>query len=150
MVELPVVTEIDLIESSGPIDDGPQEANRARILVIDDEPAICQFLGRVLHTDGHIVDAVNNADDALEKMGRERYHLILLDIRMAGMNGIELYQRMGKIARSLQRRVVFITGDTMTGATRKFLDRNKAPYITKPFDVIQLKEDIDRILSGAG
>jgi len=150
VVELPVVTELDLVEVSGPTDDGIREAARARILVIDDEPAICQFLERMLHNDGHIADTVNNASDALEKMERERYRLILLDIRMAGMNGIELYQRMGKIARSLQRRVVFITGDTMTGATRKFLDRTKAHYITKPFDVIQLKEDIDRILSGAG
>jgi len=73
VVELPVVTKLDLVALSGLTDEGPRDALRARILVIDDEPAICQFLSRVLSNNGHIVDMVDNAGDALEKLEQERY-----------------------------------------------------------------------------
>jgi len=62
------------------------------------------------------------------------------------MSGIELYRYMQKIAKSLARRVVFITGDTMSKDTTDFAAKTRAPYITKPFDAEQLKRDIDRIL----
>ena len=90
---------------------------------------------------------MDNASAALERLNCERYNLILLDIKMAGMNGIELYRHMKKIAPSLQRRVVFITGDTMAPATRNFLDTSKARYISKPIDFAELKKEINHILT---
>ena len=53
---------------------------------------------------------------------------------------------MGQIAPSLQKRVVFMTGDTMTPATHNFLESVKARCISKPFDMEQLKKDIRQIL----
>jgi DNA-binding response OmpR family regulator len=81
---------------------------------------------------------------------RERFSLILLDIRMKGMSGIELYQQMGKIAESLQRRVIFITGDTLARDTRDFLDGAAAPHICKPFDIQQLRKMINQVLWSEG
>ena len=78
----------------------------------------------------------------------KRYSLILLDIKMPGTSGIELYGRMQKIALSLAERVIFITGDVMGTDTEAFLSKTKAPYITKPFDVHQLKKKIERFLTG--
>jgi len=66
---------------------------------------------------------------------------------MPGMSGMELYKRVKKAFPSLAGRVVFITGDVMGSDTIDFLTRAKANYITKPFDVEQLKKDIGRILS---
>ncbi len=74
------------------------------------------------------------------------YSLILLDIKMPGMNGIELYERIQGTAQSLARRVVFITGDVLGAETTAFLSKTEAPYVIKPFDVEQLKSEIGRIL----
>jgi len=90
---------------------------------------------------------VDNAGDALERVKGGRYSLILLDIKMPGISGIELYDSIRKIAQSLARRVVFITGDVVGARTTAFLSETKAPYITKPFDAERLKRDIDRILA---
>jgi CheY-like chemotaxis protein len=91
---------------------------------------------------------VNNANEALEMVKNRRYSLILLDIKIPGTSGIELYGRMQKIALSLSERVIFITGDVMGTDTESFLSRTKAPFITKPFDVRQLKKKIERFLTG--
>jgi len=66
---------------------------------------------------------------------------------LPGMSGIELYKNMQKIARSLASRVVFVTGDVMAPDTSDFLSRTKAPHITKPFDVKELKRTVKRILA---
>jgi two-component system NtrC family sensor kinase len=78
---------------------------------------------------------------------KDRYSLILLDIKLPGMNGMELYERLQGIAQSLAERVVFITGDVMGQGTKDFLSKNRASYITKPFNIEQLKKDINRILN---
>jgi len=145
-VELPIVPEVQQLKLAETVVEEPRRVTGARIMVVDDELAICQFLARVLTQDGHNVETIDNASAALERLERERYNLILVDIRMEGMDGIELYRHMRKIAPSLQRRVVFITGDTMTSGTRNFLDRIKAHCIPKPFDTEQLKRDINQIL----
>lgn len=115
-------------------------------MIVDDEPTIRQLLSHALTKAGYNVEAVDNANVALERLERQRYALILLDVQMAGMDGIELYKRMGEIAPSLQKRVVFMTGDTMTPATHNFLESVKAQCISKPFDIEQLKKDIRQIL----
>jgi len=146
-IELPIVPEVQQLKLAETVVEEPRRVTGARIMVVDDELAICQFLARVLTQDGHNVETIDNASAALERLERERYNLILVDIRMEGMGGIELYRHMRKIAPSLQRRVVFITGDTMTPGTRNFLDSIKAHCIPKPFDTEQLKNDINRILT---
>jgi PAS domain S-box-containing protein len=126
IVELPIVVESTRLEMVEPAGKKPQKVPRAKILVVDDEPSTLEFLSRLL----------------------KRYSLILLDIKMPGASGIELYGRMQKIAQSFAERVIFITGDIMGTDTEAFLSRTKAPYITKPFDVNQLKERIEHFLAG--
>jgi CheY-like chemotaxis protein len=121
---------------------------KAKILVVDDERVIRDLVKRVLAEEGYEVDTVDNAADALKKIEGKRYNLILLDIKMPGLDGVELYKRIQKIARSLARRVVFITGDIMGAATEKFLSETKAAHIDKPFDAEQLKREVKRTLTG--
>ncbi len=147
IVELPIVTRPRQLGLAEPEVEESQEAAKARILVVDDEPVIRDFLSHVLTDEGHEVETVDNADDALEKVETERYSLILLDIKMPGMSGIELYNHFKKTAQSLARRVVFITGDVMGADTTAFLSRTKALRIDKPFDAEQLKKEINRILA---
>ena len=147
IVELPIVTEKNQEEPDDSTAEEPQSVATARILVVDDEPVVLSFVSELLSEEGYQVEAADNAEAALEKVKSERYSLILLDIKMPGTSGIELYQSIRNIAQSLARRVVFITGDVMGGDTMHFLSRTKAPYITKPFKAEQLKREIRRILT---
>ena len=146
-VELPVVTKEEQLKMAEPAAELPKTLSRARILVVDDDTIVQEFLTTILTEEGHQVEIVENGDDAQERVDSEDYDVILLDIKLPGMSGIELYRYMQKTAKSLARRVVFITGDTMSTDTVDFLATTRAPYIAKPFDGEQLKKDIDRILS---
>jgi len=146
-VELPIVTKEEQLKMAEPAAEVSKTLSRARILVVDDDTAVQQFLTTILTKEGHQVEIVENGDDALEKVGSEDYDVILLDIKLPGMSGIEVYKYMQKTVKSLARRVVFITGDTMSKDTMDFLSRTRAPYITKPFDDEQLMKDVDRILT---
>ena len=146
IIELPAVAEEEREELTGPADE-PVKIAGARILVVDDEPTILEFLSHLLAAEGHQVETADNSSDALEMIRSRRYSLILSDIKLPDMSGIELYQHIKKIAPSLTKRVVFITGDVTGSDTRKFLTENKAPYVTKPFDIKQLKEELNRILN---
>ena len=147
MVELPIVMGSIQMEMAEPSGKRLRKVPKARILVVDDEQSTLEFLSRLLVDEGHDVETVNNANEALEMVKNRRYSLILLDIKMPGTSGIELYGRIQKIALSLSERVIFVTGDVMGTDTGAFLSRTKAPYITKPFDVRQLKKKIERFLT---
>jgi PAS domain S-box-containing protein len=147
IVELPIVTEDSQLVLLEPTVEEPQKVAKVKILVIDDELVIRQFVSRVLSEEGHEVEALDNAEDALERIKSKRYRLILLDIKMPGISGIELYKQFQEIAPSLMKRVVFITGDVMGKRTTDFLAKTKVPYIMKPFDAKQLKTEIKRILA---
>jgi len=147
IVELPVVTKGEQLEVAEPDVEESHRVAGAKILVVDDEPAILSFLSGVLADQGHKVETVNNASDALERTRSERYRLILLDTELPGMSGAEFYESAREIAESLARRVVFITGDFMGAETKRLLDRTKAPYIAQPFNAEQLTRDINHILA---
>lgn len=146
-VELPVVTKEEQLKLAEPSAEEPETVSKARILIVDDDTIVQQFLTEVLGKEGHEVEIVENGDDALERVDSEDYDVILLDIKLPGMSGIELYKYMQKAVKSLARRVVFITGDTMNKDTMDFLAKTGASYITKPFDAEQLKSEINHILN---
>jgi CheY-like chemotaxis protein len=147
IIELPLTTEEKQLELPKPVVEEPKKIAKAKILVVDDEPVIRKFVSQVLGEQGHHVETVDNATDALKMVKSKRYRLILLDIKMPGMSGLELYKQFQKIAPSLTKRVVFITGDVMGKRTVAFLDKTKTPYMMKPFDARQLKAEINRILA---
>jgi len=147
VIELPIVAKPVQAGKAEVTKKEPRKSRGAKILVVDDEAAILTFLNRLLTEWGHSVETINNADTALEKLRTERYSLVLLDIKLPGMSGIELYHHIEEIAPALARRVMFVTGDVMQSATRSFLEKTGAPYITKPLDIEVLKKTINRALN---
>ena len=81
------------------------------------------------------------------RIGGEDFYLILLDVKLPGMSGIEVYRQVRKKDRPTAKKVLFITGDVMSKDTTAFLSRAKAPHVTKPFDDEELKKAIGRILA---
>ncbi len=139
IVELPIITAVEVPKPAEPVVEQTEKQARARILVVDDEKVITELVKRVLDGEGYEVDTANNAAEALKMIEGGRYHLILLDVKMPGMDGVELYQRIKDIARSLARRVVFITGDVMGADTERFLSEARAARLDKPFSAEQLR-----------
>ncbi len=147
IVELPIVSENKQLEMPEPVVRETQTAAKAKILVVDDELMVRQFVSQILVEEGHEVEVADSAESALEEVNNKEYHAIMLDIKMPGMSGIELYQHFQKISPLLADKVVFITGDVMGTGTMTFLSKTKAPYIIKPFDAKQLKTQINRVLA---
>ncbi|MBU2008653.1 MAG: PAS domain S-box protein [Chloroflexi bacterium] len=147
-VELPIVAGEKPIDLPWPADQPPKVPG-ARVLVVDDEPLVRELLGQELAGEGYRVETVDGAAAALDRLRGDDYHLLLLDIKMPGMSGIELYQQTCKLKPSLASRVIFITGDTMSPDTREFLSQAKVPYIAKPFSLEKLKWEIRAVLRHA-
>jgi DNA-binding response OmpR family regulator len=115
---------------------------------VDDEPLIINFISRVLQKDGYAVDVADQADKAINLLKTKEYDVILLDIKMPDMDGIELYYYMKNLSESLVNRVIFITGDVMSVDTHRFLEKTNSVYIPKPFDADALREVVRKRLSG--
>jgi signal transduction histidine kinase len=147
IVELPIVTKSSQVKQAKPPEEKTPKVAKAKILAVDDEPMILQLVSRILAEEGYQVETAGSAASALKMIDTRRYSLILLDIKMPDMDGIQLYKCLQKMAPSLAKRVMFITGDVMGPETEAFLSRTKAPYATKPFDSGQLKREIERLLA---
>jgi len=119
---------------------------RTRVLVVDDEPSIRALLKAILEQRGHRVDAVADGRAAIERVSAHRYGVILLDVRMPDMSGLEVFQRIKGIAASIASRVVFLTGDVMADDTRALLEQTGAPALAKPFQSHELLQAIEGIL----
>ena len=148
-VELPILSVEEGGEKSTELLEEAETTTRVKILVIDDEPTILLLLREFLVREGHEVETADNCQDALERARVNRYGLILCDIMMPGMNGAQLYRAIIKEIPSLARRFIFITGDAIGAETSHFLSEAGRLYVTKPFDLVEVKKVINQMLSGS-
>jgi CheY-like chemotaxis protein len=147
-VELPILMPDKHVPPAGAVAKKEvRKTAKAHILVVDDEPMVREFLSEALVEEGYTVEAADNASDALGKLKTEKYGLVLLDIKLLGMNGIEFYERIQTEYPALANRVIIITGDVMGADTRDFLAKTKLPFITKSLDTESLKKGISHVLA---
>ena len=117
-----------------------------RVLVVDDEPAICDLCRRVLISEGFEVKIAAQGNVAQDMVEEKRYDLCLMDIKMPVLNGKELYEWMREKHPHLARRVIFITGSVMGGYTQVFLEQTGRPFLLKPFTPDELKAKVRETL----
>ncbi len=123
-----------------PVDPAPPEApkRRAKILLIDDEPA---FRASIAHLLGltHDVTAAASAREALDRiLGGERFDLLLCDLMMPEMTGIDLYEELHRAAPEQAARMVFLSGGAFTARAQAFLKRVPNAHLEKPFTMEDL------------
>jgi two-component system NtrC family sensor kinase len=125
----------------------PASTQHGNILVVDDESGVRIFLKKALTQMGHTVDTIADAQTAMEKLDSgTTYDIILTDVRMAGISGIELYFHIIEKTPAMKNRIVFITGDIMGPDIKNFFTQNGLTYLTKPFSIETMREKINRIL----
>lgn len=109
----------------------------ARLLVIDDHPAVVDILVTCLREQGYGVLGALTADEGLKLFILSRPNLVLLDIALPGMNGIDLLKRIRSI--DPVAKVIMVTGNTAPALAREALELGALAYIDKPFDFAYLK-----------
>jgi CheY-like chemotaxis protein len=121
-------------------------ARRARLLIVDDEPFVGRALSRIL-AGLHDVTVTLSPLEALSWVERgDRWDLVLCDLMMPEMTGMELEARVAKAAPELVERFVFMTGGAFTRAAREFVESGRA-CIEKPVDPGALRELVARRLA---
>jgi len=119
---------------------------KAKILVVDDEVKICRNVEKILAKDDYDVSYASSADEALEKMAKESYSLLISDIIMPGMNGLE-FLRLVKNQWPLTK-VIMFTAYASTDTAVKAMRLGAVDYIPKPFTPDELRLPVELALTG--
>lgn len=121
----------------------PTPPRRARVLVVDDEPALVRALGRVLA--GHEVVTARSGREALTLCAAGWFDVILCDLMMPDLTGMDVYERLVDIAPEQASRMVFVTGGAFTKRAQDFLAKVPNSRIDKPIDVLALRSLVDEV-----
>ncbi len=111
--------------------------SRPRVLVVDDEYEISELLMEVFSEKFQPVKA-SNGREALERIKRHRFDVIVSDLKMPELNGMEMYERLAEEFPEYRDRILFTTGIVSDLETQEFLKRNNLPYLRKPFKMREL------------
>lgn len=103
-----------------------------RVLMVEDDPAVVNVVLRALGASNSVEVAADGAD-GLRRARAGTYDLVLCDLRMPAMGGLELHRRLSEQRPELAARLLFISGDTSSAATRGELQATGQPLLTKPF-----------------
>ncbi|MDD3839072.1 MAG: response regulator transcription factor [Clostridia bacterium] len=114
-----------------------------KILIVDDEPMLVKGLKFSLEQDGYKTDVAYDGEEAVEKILNNEYNLIILDVMLPKMNGLEVCQ---KVREKVSIPIIMLTakGDDMDKILG--LEYGADDYLTKPFNILELKARIKAIL----
>ncbi len=151
-ISLPVVEKSETHEQGIYIEPqsmiSEQSRKNLRILVVDDEASIREALSDMLTKQGFSVETARDGNDGFMMLKKgEEFSLIIADIKMPGMDGKEFYKKVAEEFPRLRRRVILITGDVISGDVKEFIKEKNLPSITKPFNMYELINLIELILT---
>ena len=121
----------------------PEVVAKLRILAIDDEAMILKFIQKYYKKLGYDVTTANSPQEGIGRVKEGTYDLVLLDFRMPGMNGEEMYDRIVEAKPELKDKIVMVTGDVMGEEVRTFLERTNVRYLLKPMDLKDLRRLVE-------
>ncbi len=140
-VELPVKGETQATCVVAPEAGDPPKSGRAlKILAVDDESVILELLMEAFGHDIHRLETASSGKEALGKLEVGSFDVVLLDLRMPGMDGRQLFEEIRRRWPDVSQRVLFATGDTACMETRSFLESSGRPFIHKPYRLEALEK----------
>ena len=117
---------------------------KPHILIVDDELSVRDSLSRWFEEDGFDIGSAASAAEALKMMQEKKWDILLLDIRMPGMDGMELQQRLNQLEPSIT--VIFITAHATVDTAVQALKAGAFDYVTKPVDPDHLSHIVQNAL----
>jgi DNA-binding NtrC family response regulator len=123
---------------------GGRRAAALSLLVVDDEPIVVQSLSDWFRQDGYQVDVAQSAKEALRRMAEKSYDIALLDIKMPGIDGLQLQERLARERPDLT--IIIMTAYASVETAVTALKAGAYDYITKPFD----PEELSLLVKRAG
>jgi response regulator RpfG family c-di-GMP phosphodiesterase/serine/threonine protein kinase len=133
---LPVVT----------LPDEVPRPERYRILVVDDESSVRELCRQLLDAEGAVVEAAANGTQALAMTAKGDFDLILLDVAMPDLNGVEVLARLRQQQPKSHVKVLMFSGHTTPEEMSDMLGRGADDFLTKPFSVAQLVARVQNLL----
>jgi signal transduction histidine kinase len=125
----------------------PRSPRRARVLVIDDEPALCQIVHRILHPEHEVVTALD-ARLALKMLASApSFDVVLCDLMMPEMSGMDFFAKLAETSPKLAERVIFLTGGAFSSRAAQFLDSVPNARLDKPFDPTVLRKAVAKLVA---
>jgi DNA-binding NtrC family response regulator len=121
-------------------------ATAAKIMVVDDEKQICQNVEKILSKNDYEIVRATSAKEALEKMAKDSFSLLISDIVMPGMNGLELLKLVKK--EWPLTKAVMMTAYASTDTAVKAIRLGALDYISKPFTPDEMRSTVELALSG--
>jgi CheY-like chemotaxis protein len=119
---------------------------RARVLVVDDEPYVGRTMRRILG-ESHDVEVVDSASAALDRLAEQPApDVILCDLMMPGMTGMDLHAALQQRDRAMAGRMVFVTGGALHEGARAFIEAVGNPVLEKPFATELLRGVVEETL----
>ena len=118
------------------------------LLVVDDEPHIRNLLARSLEMQRYIVDLAEEGKEAFRKLASMSYDCILLDLKMPGMSGREVFQLMEESDPQAAKKVIFVTRDASDPDTRDFIAKSSNPVVLKPFHLDDVCRQVLNVVQG--
>jgi len=111
------------------------EKESVRILIADDEQSVRDVVAQVLQEDGHVVTTVESGEAALEAFRKDPFPIVLSDIRMGGMTGIDLLKNIKRIRPHTQ--VLIMTSTESFNSVKEALAAGAHDYLSKPFENLE-------------
>jgi len=149
-VELPIVekaqwAEVTKAVATGGAKDNPLSGKR--VLIVDDEKTIRETLQDIFTREGFKVETARDGREALDIIEKEKFALVITDLKMPGYGGMDLYESVLKKHAYLKDKIIILTGDVFSEDVREFLNGSGCPYVLKPFEPKKLIEMAVKLLS---
>jgi len=119
-----------------------------RVLVVDDDHDVCDYLVMLLEREGYEATALTNPHDAAETLKQGAYHLVILDLMMPGMDGTEVLKEIRRIDDDVA--VIIFTGYPSMDTAITSLQHQASDYLKKPFRVEEFRDAVQRALERKG
>ena len=118
--------------------------DQIRILVVDDEPKLCHLIEELLKLEGYLVDVSLSNMEALQMIKKNKYQMLITDLKMPGIDGLELIKKARELNPEI--RTIMITGSETVETAVQSLKHEIDDDIKKPFSIVELKKVIKRTL----
>ncbi len=119
-----------------------------RVLVVDDDQAILEFMETFLTKDGFEVTTLASAKDAPNEVKDGGYHLVVLDLMMPGLGGVEVLEQIRRVDSDVA--VVIFTGYPSLDTAVQSMKLDAVDYLKKPFNPDEFREVLDRVMRKKG